>query len=132
MVPPYLWPGGSPVGLDHQRGYAAFLLFPYLLVIPSVSETPANSMSKSVDPRQPQQYSCSVDELQDMVMKFTAWLEKAGYASYDPYDIWGTQYGLWTRRLYYAKHPLGVVLAAPVLLMEMLCPSLRALFVKKV
>jgi hypothetical protein len=66
-----------------------------------------------------------------MVLKFVAWLEKAGYASYDPYDIWGTRYGQWARRLYYAKNPLGTVLTTPVILMEMICPRLRGLFVKK-
>lgn len=70
-------------------------------------------------------------DLQNMILKFTAWLEKAGYASYDPYDIWGTKYGILARRLFYAKKPLGYALTAPMILMEMICPSLRALFVKK-
>jgi len=78
-----------------------------------------------------QQDWCSVDELHDAAVQFTAWLEKNGYASYDPYDIWGTQYGLWARRLYYAKHPLGLMLTAPLLIMEMVCPQLRALFIEK-
>lgn len=51
--------------------------------------------------------------------------------SYDPYDILGTRYGQWARRLYYAKHPLGTVLTAPLILVEIVCPGLRGLFVKK-
>jgi len=97
----------------------------------AMTEITANRISPRVNPRHLQQYSYSVEELQDMVVKFAAWLEKAGYASYDPYDIWGTRYGRWARRLYYAKNPLGVALTAPVILMEMICPWSRALFVKK-
>jgi hypothetical protein len=82
-------------------------------------------------PRRHQKNSCSFEELQDMVEKFAAWLERAGYSSYDPYDIWGTGYGRWARRLYYEGNPVGKVLTAPVILMEMICPWLRKLFVKK-
>jgi len=77
------------------------------------------------------QYACSANELDDMLLKFTAWLEKVGYDSYDPYDIWGTCYGQLARRLYYAKNPMGVALVGPIILMEIICPSLRSLFVKK-
>src|SRR5207253_1884444 len=52
-------------------------------------------------------------------------------ASYDPYDLVGTRYGRWARRLYYEKHPLGVVLNAPLILLELLAPSLRYLFADK-
>ncbi len=74
---------------------------------------------------------CSIQELREMVDKFETWLTKAGYASYDPYDIWGTQYGKWARKLYYDKNPLGLILSAPIILMEIFWPSLRALFVRK-
>ena len=86
---------------------------------------------KNTSPGSIQQDWCSVDELYDVAVQFTAWLEKNGYASYDPYDIWGTRYGLLARRLYYAKHPLGLMLTAPLLIMEMVCPQLRALFIEK-
>ncbi len=93
--------------------------------------TAADVNVQTVDSRSLPKYSCSIEELRDMVMKFAAWLDKAGYASYDPYDVWGTRYGRWARRLYYAKNPMGAALTAPVILMEMICPSLRSLFVKK-
>jgi len=73
----------------------------------------------------------AVTELRAAAGACVAWLERAGYASYDPYDIWGTWYGRAARRLYYKKHPLGLVLTTPVILMEVLCPQMRALFVKK-
>ena len=64
------------------------------------------------------------------VDKFAGWLERHGDGlSHDPYDLWGTRYGLFSRRLYYAKNPLGVPLVAPLLLAEILCPSVRGLFV---
>jgi hypothetical protein len=69
--------------------------------------------------------------LRQSIDAFAQWLAAHGYASYDPYDIWGTGYGLNARRLYYRGHPLGVLLIAPILLMEMLCPVLRGLFVAK-
>jgi hypothetical protein len=66
-----------------------------------------------------------------MIDRFVAWLDAAGYATHDPYDVWGTRYGLWARRLYYRRHPLGVVMTAPVVLMEIVAPQLRGLFVRK-
>jgi len=74
---------------------------------------------------------CTIAEVWASVAKFAAWLAESGYASYDPYDIWGTRYGLLARRLYYDKHPLGWMMTAPVILMDMIRPRLRGLFVKK-
>ncbi len=34
------------------------------------------------------------------IRAFDTWLSETGYASYDPYDIWGTRFGLFSRRLY--------------------------------
>jgi hypothetical protein len=64
------------------------------------------------------------------ITAFERWLEKNGPLSYDPYDLWGTRYGLEARRLYYAKHPLGLPMIAPLLLAEILVPSLRRVFVE--
>ena len=74
---------------------------------------------------------CAVTELWAMAGKFVAWLEDAGYESYDPYDVWGTRYGVLARRLYYRKHPLGVAMTAPLILMEIVWPRLRTLLVRK-
>ena len=71
------------------------------------------------------------EELQKAVDSFCDWLNSSGGISYDPYDILGTRYGRWARRIYYRKNPLGVVLTAPLILMEIVAPQLRGLFVGK-
>ncbi|MEI6603896.1 MAG: hypothetical protein WCP35_01205 [Verrucomicrobiota bacterium] len=63
--------------------------------------------------------------------RFLAWLGRAGYESYDPYDIWGTRYGLWSRKVYYAKGKFGIPLVAPLVALDLIYPALRGLFVKK-
>ena len=73
----------------------------------------------------------SLQDLSASIHRFTAWLEKNGGASFDPYDLWGTRYGLFARRLYYTKNPLGFPLIAPVLLAEIVCPGVRRLLVRK-
>jgi hypothetical protein len=82
-----------------------------------------------------QPMACNPTEFREEVSKsldrFCTWLEKCGGISYDPYDLSGTRYGRWARRLYYAKHPLAIGFNAPLILLEIAAPSLRALFVKK-
>lgn len=76
--------------------------------------------------------SMSSTELRQSIDRFDTWLARHGDGlSHDPYDLWGTRYGLFSRRLYYAKHPLGVPLVAPLLLAEILCPSVRVFLVGK-
>ena len=77
--------------------------------------------------------TASVDSAQlwHAVRAFVQWVERTGGTSYDPYDLWGTVYGLLARRLYYAKNPLGLLLISPVVLLETLGPGARGLFVKK-
>jgi len=65
------------------------------------------------------------------IERFEAWLEKNGFASFDPYDVWGTQYGVFARRVYYEKGKIGLPLITPILGLEFICPSLRRWFVKK-
>jgi len=71
------------------------------------------------------------EDLWAALERFRAWLEKTGNASYDPYDLPSTRYGRWARRLYYEKHSFGVVLNAPMILIELIAPSIRSLFVQK-
>jgi hypothetical protein len=75
--------------------------------------------------------SVTADELLKSVNQFCSWLRRSGNISYDPYDLFGTTYGRWARQLYYDKHPLGTALNAPLILMEILAPGLRSLFVDK-
>lgn len=63
--------------------------------------------------------------------RFLSWLDKVGIPSYDPYDIWGTKYGLWARRIYYKKGKIGLPLVAPILLIDLIFPAARKLFAKK-
>jgi hypothetical protein len=65
------------------------------------------------------------------IRRFEGFLGKNGFESFDPYDVWGTCYGLFSRRVYYAKGVIGLPLIAPILLMEAVCPSLRRWFVRK-
>jgi hypothetical protein len=70
-------------------------------------------------------------ELWSAIDRFSAWLEASGNSSYDPYDTWGTAYGKLARRLYYKKNPLGTVMTAPLILMEIIFPRLRKLLLAK-
>ena len=74
---------------------------------------------------------CTVNEVWSAIDKFAAWLDKSGYASYDPYDVWGSWYGRLARLLFYKRNPAGIVLTAPLIGMEIAFPSLRGLFVQK-
>jgi hypothetical protein len=78
---------------------------------------------------------CSNDDITEKLIisirKFDTWLEKHGYESFDPYDIWGTAYSLWARRLYYKNSLLGLPFVAPILLIDTFIPGLRPLMVKK-
>ena len=70
-------------------------------------------------------------QVSEGIKRFEGWLEKNGFASFDPYDVWGTKYGLFARRTYYEKGKIGLPFIAPIILLEALCPSLRSWFVKK-
>jgi hypothetical protein len=87
--------------------------------------------TKEMSAVSPADAGCTANELWAAVYKFGTWLDNSGYASYDPYDVWGSRYGRLARRLYYEKHPAGFVLTAPLICMEVICPRLRGLFVKK-
>lgn len=71
------------------------------------------------------------EDLWTSLNKFCDWLNRSRGVSYDPYDILGTCYGRWARRIYYRRNPLGIPLTAPLVLMEILAPRLRGLFVSK-
>jgi hypothetical protein len=70
-------------------------------------------------------------EIAASVSKFSAWLAREGYASYDPYDVWGTNYGLWARKTYYERGIIGLPFIAPIIFIEYLFPSARKALVKK-
>jgi len=65
------------------------------------------------------------------IRRFEIWLEKNGPESFDPYDVWGTTYGVFARRMYYEKGKIGLPFIAPILFLEFVCPSVRGWFVRK-
>ncbi len=62
---------------------------------------------------------------------FLGWLSTHGVASHDPYDLWGTRYGLFARRHYYAKRRLGAPLVAPLVALDTCAPGLGRTFLRK-
>lgn len=64
-------------------------------------------------------------------LAFLGWLEDHGVESHDPYDLWGTRYGVLARRLYYARRPVGTLMVAPLVVTDVLFPGLCRSFVKK-
>src|SRR6185312_8082896 len=80
-------------------------------------------LSRAAVPSAPRALSAAERVVSEGIRRFDAWLENVGYASYDPYDSWGTKYGLLSRRIYYKKGLLGLPLIAPILLMEVACPG---------
>lgn len=80
---------------------------------------------------EPNDIHCPAQELLASSRRFVAWLDRVGYESYDPYDVWGTAYGLWSRKIYYRNRQLGTPLVAPIVLVELVLPSIRRPFVRK-
>lgn len=73
----------------------------------------------------------SINEIWNSVRKFDSWLDRNGYDSYDPYDIWGTEAGLFARRIYYKNQFIGFPLISPFVMIDFLFPSVRRFLVKK-
>lgn len=69
--------------------------------------------------------------LQDSIDRFLGWLDRSGYRSYDPYDLWGTPYGVFARGAYYRRGKLALPLILPVVALDLLWPAARSLFVVK-
>jgi hypothetical protein len=65
------------------------------------------------------------------VRQFESWLADYGYSSYDPYDIWGSKFGVISRRIFYYNQFLGLFFIAPILLIDTLIPQARRFFLKK-
>ena len=79
----------------------------------------------------PSQEKTSADEIWRAAESFQDWLAMQNGESYDPYDVWGTKFGVFSRRIYYNRRLPAAPLVIPVLLMEILCPQWRTLFVSK-
>jgi len=62
---------------------------------------------------------------------FLGWLRRHGIESHDPYDLWGTRYGLFARRRYYAKRRTGGLLVAPLVAADVLAPGVARILVRR-
>ena len=69
--------------------------------------------------------------LRNAIELFVRWLDRHGFETHDPYDLWGTRYGTLARRLYYSKSVWGIPLVAPLVAAEVLVPGVRGLLVRK-
>jgi hypothetical protein len=85
----------------------------------------------SVEIREGVTVSQTATDFRLMADRFVEWLERHGVDGYDPYDVWGTSYGKLARRTYYSKNPVGIAMTAPLILMEIILPQIRAILVKK-
>ncbi len=56
--------------------------------------------------------------------KFTKWLQANGYASYDPYNLWSSDYGVYAKGLFHRIPLLGAFAVAPIFLADILIPRL--------
>lgn len=65
------------------------------------------------------------------VLNFLEWRKCNGYASFDQYNFWSTEYGIWSKRLYYKYNYLSLPFIAPIFIADIFCPGSRKLFSKK-
>lgn len=61
------------------------------------------------------------------IQNFIRFLNGNGFSSYDQYDFWNTQYGIFSKKVYYKNKYLGIPFVAPVFTLELLAPATRKL-----
>lgn len=69
--------------------------------------------------------------LKKSIHQFITWLDAYGYESHDPYDIWGTSYGLFARKRFYQGDLLGKFMVAPVVLADLIAPGIIRMGIEK-
>lgn len=69
-------------------------------------------------------------ELFEAIQRFLSWFERQGGLGFDPYDLWGTPYGIFSRRMYYAHRWLGTCFVLPLTAMEIVHPGIRARWIR--
>lgn len=62
---------------------------------------------------------------------FLGWLDKHGYRSFDHYDIWASELGVFSKRLFHRNRHLGFPLVAPLYVIDSSVPGLRRFFSQK-
>jgi hypothetical protein len=64
------------------------------------------------------------------VLRFSRWLEGYGELSHDHQSFFASDFGRWTKALYYKHHLLGTAVVAPVIMCEAFLPAVRTIFWK--
>ncbi|MBL7999470.1 MAG: hypothetical protein JNL32_12640 [Candidatus Kapabacteria bacterium] len=75
--------------------------------------------------------SATADNLRSGIIAFLQWLERNGYSSYDPYNLWSTRYGIAVKALYQSNKLLGLPAIAPIILGDIFAPRLTRIFSRK-
>lgn len=75
----------------------------------------------------------SIDRMQveNSINLFLKWVNKNGYASYDPYNLWSTWYGITSKRVYLQSKIVGGVLVAPLVAADILFPKVARIGMQK-
>ncbi|MBI4597722.1 MAG: hypothetical protein HY737_04885 [Candidatus Omnitrophica bacterium] len=66
-----------------------------------------------------------MEMVESSLERFVGWLNQHGELSYDPYDVWGTPYGLFARTVFYHSRWIGAPFVAPLVAMEWAAPAAR-------
>jgi hypothetical protein len=74
--------------------------------------------------------SIKVENVQDAVLQFVAWLDRYGESSYDHQSYFASDLGRSAKALYYRKPLLGTLVVSPMIFSEAFIPSARRLFWK--
>ncbi|MFL6449622.1 MAG: hypothetical protein ACJ746_18360 [Bryobacteraceae bacterium] len=70
----------------------------------------------------------NLNELQSIVLRFIAWLDRYGETSYDHQSFFASALGRSAKLLYYRYPRIGTFAVAPMIFCEAFLPSARALF----
>lgn len=66
--------------------------------------------------------------LRDSLARFESWLSEHGLTSHDPYSLWSTSFGIWSKQLYQRNKRLGILAIAPVILGDIIAPKVLRTF----
>jgi len=73
----------------------------------------------------------SLDKVAAEIDRFCRWLDRYGETSYDHQSFFASKLGRSAKALYYRQPLLGTIAVAPMIFLEALVPSARALFWKR-
>lgn len=71
------------------------------------------------------------EDIDASLRAFLKWLDIHGCTSHDPYDLWGTSYGRFAKRLYYRSSMIGAASVAPVFGLDLFVPGIARLIIAK-